>query len=54
MKESPYTIDPVFAARVDWAIDQATANRLNVIINVHNYEEMDKNPDANQERLAAL
>ncbi len=31
-----------FAARVDWVIDQATANRLNVVINVQNHEEMDK------------
>ncbi|MFA6287838.1 MAG: glycoside hydrolase family 5 protein [Opitutaceae bacterium] len=54
LKEPPYTIDPAFAARVDWAIDQATSNRLNIVINLHNYEEMDKDPDANQERLAAL
>ena len=51
---APYTIDPVFAARVDWAINQATANRLNIIVNVHHYDEMDAAPDANLARLTAL
>src|ERR1700682_3239763 len=32
---APYTIDPKFAERVDWAIDQAVSNRLNIIVNVH-------------------
>src|SRR5438270_10536777 len=30
---APYTIDPKFAERVDWAIDQAIANKLNIIVN---------------------
>ncbi len=51
---APYTIDPMFAARVDWAINQATANRLNIIVNAHHYEEMDAAPDANLVRLTAL
>src|SRR5689334_6429272 len=29
--DAPYTIDPVFAKRIDWAIDQAVANKLNII-----------------------
>src|SRR5262245_59221200 len=33
--QAPYTIDETFAKRVDWAIDQALANNLNVIVNVH-------------------
>ncbi|MBI4569642.1 MAG: glycoside hydrolase family 5 protein [Planctomycetes bacterium] len=52
--EPPFTIDPAFAARVDWAIDQALANHLNVIVNVHHYEEMDTDPDTHLPRLAAL
>src|SRR5262249_13140472 len=42
--EAPYTIDAKFAARVDWAIDQALANELNIVINVHHYGELDANP----------
>src|SRR5437588_6851367 len=34
----PYTIDPKFAERVDWAMDQALANKLNIIVNVHHYD----------------
>src|ERR1022692_1804955 len=30
-KEAPYTIDPKLAERVDWAIDQALMNELNII-----------------------
>src|SRR5262245_4184166 len=39
--DAPYTIDPKFAERVDWAIDQALGNKLNIIVNVHHYGEMD-------------
>jgi endoglucanase len=52
--EAPYTIDPAFAARVDWAIDQATANGLNIVVNVHHYNELDKDPAGHLERMTAL
>ncbi len=52
--EAPYTIDPKFARRVDWAIDQALANRLNIVVNVHHYNEMDANPDQHLPRLVGL
>jgi endoglucanase len=52
--DAPYTIEPEFAARVDWAIDQALANGLNVIVNVHHYDEMDAAPDEHLPRLVGL
>ena len=52
--EAPFTIDKKFAERVDWAIDQALANKLNIIVNVHHYDEMDANPDKNLTRLVEL
>ncbi len=52
--EAPYAIDPKFAERVDWAIDQALANQLNIIVNVHHYNEMDANPDQHLARLVGL
>lgn len=52
--EPPYGIDAEFAERVDWAIDQATANELNVIVNVHHYGEIDTQPDEHLPRLLAL
>jgi endoglucanase len=51
---APYTIDPKFAERVDWAIDQALANKLNIIINVHHYDEMDSDPEKHLPRLLGL
>jgi endoglucanase len=51
---APYTIEAKFAARVDWAIDQALANKLNIIVNVHHYSEMDTEPDKHLPRLIGL
>lgn len=51
---APYTIDAKFAERVDWAIDQALANKLNIIVNVHHYGEIDANPDEHLPRLVGL
>ena len=51
---APFTIDAKFAERVDWAIDQALANQLSIIVNVHHYGEMDASPDAHETRLNAL
>jgi endoglucanase len=51
---APYTIDPAFFDRVDWAVEQALSRNLLVIINVHHYEEMFSDPLAEQERFLAL
>jgi endoglucanase len=51
---APYTIDAKFAARIDWAIEQALANRLNIIVNVHHYDEVNSDPDKHVPRLADL
>jgi endoglucanase len=51
---APYTIDPEFFDRIDWAIDQATKHKLNIIVNVHHYGEMDTNPDEHSPRLVAM
>jgi endoglucanase len=52
--DAPYTIDAKFARRVDWAIDQAVASKLNIIVNVHHYSEMDVDPARHLPRLVAL
>jgi endoglucanase len=52
--DAPYAIDPTFAGRVDWAIDQALKNKLNVVVNVHHYDEMDADPDRHLPRLVGL
>jgi endoglucanase len=52
--DAPYTIDAKFAQRVDWAVDQALANGLNLIVNVHHYAEMTSTPDDHLPRLVGL
>lgn len=51
---APYTIDPAFFARVDWAIANATSRGLNIIVNIHHYDEFMAQPEAQRERLNAL
>ncbi len=53
-KESPYTIDAKFFERIDWAVEQALSRKLAVVINVHHYEEMDREPEQNLPRLLGL
>jgi endoglucanase len=52
--EPPYRIDPKFFERVDWAIEQALAQGLTAVINMHHYEEIFRDPDAHEPRLIAL
>jgi endoglucanase len=50
----PYTIDPEFMARVDWAVNQSLGHGLTTIINVHHYEEIMNAPEAHRARLLAI
>jgi endoglucanase len=52
--ESPYEIDSNFCRRIDWVLDQAAKNDLNAIINVHHYDEIFREPETHQARLAGL
>jgi endoglucanase len=54
LKEAPYTIDTAFFERVDWAIANALKNNLYVILNIHHYLEIRKDPANHQERFYAL
>lgn len=53
-KESPYAIDQAFFARIDWVLDQAQQKKLRVVLDMHHYEELDKQPDAELPRATAL
>jgi endoglucanase len=53
-QQAPYTIDPAFFKRIDWAIDQGLSRGLAVLINVHHYAEMDTDPDGHLPRLTAI
>jgi len=53
-ESAPYTIDPQFFARVDEVVGWALARDLQVVLNVHHYEEMATAPSAHRERFLAL
>jgi endoglucanase len=52
--ESPFAIDSTFFARVDWVIDQALKNDLMVIINMHHYEEIFRQPAVEKAKFLAM
>jgi endoglucanase len=50
----PYTVKEEFFRKVDWAIDQALSRNLSIIVDVHHYEEIHKQPAAHLPRLYAI
>ncbi len=53
-EKPPYTLDPVFLARVDWVVQNAIKNGLVVILDMHNYLEIFDDPAGHRERFVAL
>lgn len=51
---SPYTIDTAFFNRVDLVVGWALAQNLNVIINIHHYQEIMDNPAGHKQRFIEL
>jgi endoglucanase len=50
----PYTLDEMFMQRVDWAIDQALANKLAIIVDFHHYEEIHTDPENHLNRFLQI
>ncbi|HET9934164.1 MAG TPA: glycoside hydrolase family 5 protein [Polyangiaceae bacterium] len=53
-EKPPYEIEGAILDRVEWAIEQARENGLSIIIDLHHYQELMKNPEAHADRLVAL
>ncbi len=53
-REAPYAIDPAFAQRVEAVVRQALSAGLEVVLNVHHYEELDREPVAHRPRLVGI
>jgi endoglucanase len=51
---APYSIDAAFMDRVDWAVRQASANGLAVVLNMHHHEAFEKDPDGQKLRYLAM
>ena len=45
LQTSPYTVNPVFLARIKTIVDNAITNKLYVIINMHHHEEIFTDPE---------
>jgi len=52
--EPPYTIDPAFFDRVDWAVDQALSRDLVAVINIHHFDELLSSPEEQKDRFLAI
>lgn len=50
---APFTIKEEFLKRVDWALDEAAKQGLSLILDVHHFEEIHKEPEAQKARLYA-
>jgi endoglucanase len=53
-ENAPYTIDPVFFARVDRVLNWALRRDLAVIVDFHNYPKLMADPQGQRERYLAL
>ena len=53
-EEAPYTIEPGFFDKVDEVIGWAKDNDLNIIIDMHHYDELFENPKDHSDRFVAL
>jgi endoglucanase len=51
---APYTIDAAFMTRVRHVVDTARAAGLNVLLNMHHYEELFQNPAGHATRFAEM
>jgi endoglucanase len=51
---SPYTLDPAFLNRVDWAIQSALDRGLKAIVDLHNEEDLFANPDTETPRFLGI
>jgi endoglucanase len=52
--EAPYTIDPVFMARIDEVVGWTLDAGLQAIINIHHYNDIMEHPATEYDRLKAL
>jgi endoglucanase len=52
--KAPYAIDAKFLKQVDKIIELAYKHKLGVVLDVHHYEEIMKNPEAEEKRFLAI
>ena len=53
-QDAPYTIDKAFFERIDQILKQAEESQLNVVLNHHHYDQLDKQPKSELPRAVAI
>lgn len=53
-EQSPFTIAPTFFDRVDAAVEQVLSRGLDLVLDVHHYEQLQRDPAAHADRFLAL
>ncbi len=53
-KEAPYTIEPVFLDKVEHLVRTALKADLQVVLNVHHFDELDQDPVGQRPRFAGI
>ncbi|MGA2172807.1 MAG: glycoside hydrolase family 5 protein [Sedimentisphaerales bacterium] len=53
-KEPPYTIDPNFFKRIDWAINNCLSRNIPVVLTTHHYDELYSDPNGQKDRFVAI
>jgi endoglucanase len=51
---APYTIETEFFARIDHLLDVAEKHQLRVVLNIHHFDELDKEPEKHVDHFIAL
>ncbi len=54
MAQPPYTINPDFMKRIEWAVNCALSRKLPVMLNMHHYGELYADPVKEKERYLAI
>lgn len=52
--DPPYTIAPAFFDQVDRAVDNALARDLNIVLNIHHFNELCDDPDGQSARFVGI
>lgn len=52
--EAPYTLDEAFMAKIDKSVDDATAAGLNIIVDMHHYDELFADPAGHADRFVGI
>jgi endoglucanase len=50
----PYLLEPAFMTRLDHVLAQAQAANLNIILDLHHYDELNENPLKERDRFVAI